>query len=143
MDEFLSLGGSRQDLKTDISKRYISILDAHGQPIPLPAESAPPRPVATASGGGGAKGGVNGAAVPGMPNFGLTAALGQTVITSSRFRGVHWDKVCRKWRAQIYHEGKMKNLGAYGSEDEAAKVYDTRARELKGARAKPNFDLAG
>ncbi len=42
---------------------------------------------------------------------------------SSRFPGVSWRKVNRKWHAQIRIEGKVKNLGYFTSEIAAAKTY--------------------
>ena len=43
---------------------------------------------------------------------------------SSRFRGVTWDSERGKWRAQTQINGKMKNVGRFDSEEEAAAARD-------------------
>jgi hypothetical protein len=43
--------------------------------------------------------------------------------SSSKYTGVHWDKVNNKFRASIWLNGKHKNLGRYDSEIEAHKAY--------------------
>lgn len=40
----------------------------------------------------------------------------------SRYRGVHWDKQKRKWRAEHYLNGRRYHLGFFDSEDEAGAV---------------------
>lgn len=40
---------------------------------------------------------------------------------SSKFIGVGWDKYARKWKSQIYHNGKSIHLGNFNSEEEAYK----------------------
>eukprot|EP00976_Prorocentrum_cordatum_P035267 716594-Prorocentrum_minimum.AAC.1 len=42
----------------------------------------------------------------------------------SRYRGVSWHSSSHKWLAQIGIKGKNKNLGNFGTEDEAARAYD-------------------
>ncbi len=59
--------------------------------------------------------------------------------SSSRFKGVHWDKKSRKWVAMIRSGGKQIFLGAFDDEIEAAKAYDRKARELFGEFAYLNF----
>ena len=49
-------------------------------------------------------------------------------VASSRFRGVSWDKTKQKWKAQIYFDGKSKNIGSYDDETEAARAYDATVR---------------
>ena len=50
---------------------------------------------------------------------------------SSKHRGVSWYKRKSKWLAYGYVDGKMKNLGYYDDEDEAAKVSaDWRAENM-------------
>ena len=49
---------------------------------------------------------------------------------SSKYRGVTWQRVTRKWKAKIYVGGKAKHLGLFESEEEAAWVYDEVARPL-------------
>jgi hypothetical protein len=41
---------------------------------------------------------------------------------TSRFRGVHWDKVNKKWRASAHHDGRTHQLGRFPTEEEAARV---------------------
>ena len=57
---------------------------------------------------------------------------------SSRFRGVYWDKNCKKWRAQIGYKKKNYHLGLFLSENEAALSYDNKAIELFGEFANLN-----
>ena len=53
----------------------------------------------------------------------------------SKFVGVSWVKEDRKWRAQIRHDGGIRALGRFGDEREAAQVFDTAARRLRGEDA--------
>ncbi len=68
---------------------------------------------------------------------------------SSRFKGVSLEKRTGKWLVRIYAphsgpgRGKQLNLGTFTSEIEAAKVYDTKARELFGCYARLNFPGPG
>jgi hypothetical protein len=55
------------------------------------------------------------------------------------FKGVSWDKVNRRWRAQIQVDGKIRNLGRYGTPEGAALAYDAAAREYFGEFAALNF----
>ena len=57
---------------------------------------------------------------------------------TSRFKGVTWHKVNRKWIAQIMYGGKHQYLGSFDSEEEAARAYDERAKELFGEFARLN-----
>lgn len=59
--------------------------------------------------------------------------------STSRFKGVCWDKSRSKWRAQIKIDGKHRNLGQFENEEDAARAYDTAARELHGEFARLNF----
>lgn len=58
---------------------------------------------------------------------------------SSRFKGVSWTKNVAKWVSQIRKDGKLYNLGYYISEEEAARKYDEKAKELFGEFANVNF----
>lgn len=54
---------------------------------------------------------------------------------SSRFKGVTWSKKQKKWVARIHI-----SLGAYDNEEEAARAYDAKMKELYGEHARVNFD---
>ena len=58
---------------------------------------------------------------------------------SSRYRGVDWCDVAKRWRARIYPGGKTVNLGLFEAEIDAALAYDRAARQLYGAFARLNF----
>ena len=57
---------------------------------------------------------------------------------SSGFKGVSFHKQANKWTAQIMTKGKLKYLGLFESEKEAAKMYNEKAIELFGDFAKLN-----
>ena len=59
--------------------------------------------------------------------------------STSRFKGVHWDKKSGRWVAAIYHNGRQMYLGSFDDEIEAAKAYDRKAREFFGEFARLNF----
>jgi len=61
------------------------------------------------------------------------------VKTSSKFKGVSWDKTREKWSAKIKFNGKTINLGRFEDEDEAGKAYDESAGRLFGEFALLNF----
>ena len=48
----------------------------------------------------------------------------------SKYVGVNWEKGRKKWKAQIKIDGKIKNLGYYHDEKEAARIYDEQAALL-------------
>ena len=58
---------------------------------------------------------------------------------TSQYRGVHWCKVSKKWKAQIQYEGKKMCLGSFDNEREAALAYDCKATELQGESAALNI----
>jgi hypothetical protein len=58
---------------------------------------------------------------------------------SSKFKGVCWDKQTSKWRCLIKINGRMKSLGRFVNEEDAAKAYDAKAKELFGEFAKLNY----
>lgn len=60
------------------------------------------------------------------------------VETSSRFRGVSYQKASKKWRAGIEVEGKQINLGEFRKEEDAAEAYNKAARKYFGAKAYQN-----
>lgn len=58
---------------------------------------------------------------------------------SSSFRGVYYRQDIKKWSVSIYSKGKTYRLGCYDNEITAAKIYDEKAKELFGDKAKLNF----
>lgn len=61
---------------------------------------------------------------------------------TSRYKGVKWIKTGKRrkrWVATIKVNYKDIHLGYFGSEVDAAKAYDEKARELFGEFAKTNF----
>jgi hypothetical protein len=59
--------------------------------------------------------------------------------SSSRFKGVTWNRQCGKWQAGIKVSGRQIHLGLHVQEDAAARVYDRAAREHFGEFAYLNF----
>lgn len=59
-------------------------------------------------------------------------------VPTSKYKGLHWDIVTRKWRVEITKDGKRYKLGRFKCEIEAAKAYNTKALELYGSEAKLN-----
>lgn len=60
---------------------------------------------------------------------------------TSRYKGVSWDSGREMWRAQITIHGRVRFLGRYGSEEDAAIMYDAAARSAFGEFALTNFPL--
>ena len=58
---------------------------------------------------------------------------------TSQFRRVCWHKAANKWAAHIGMNGKQIYLGVFDTEEEAARAYDAKARELFGEFAYLNF----
>ena len=58
--------------------------------------------------------------------------------STSIYKGVNWDKGCKKWKASI-RKNKLKHLGVFISEKEAAQVYNKAAKELFGKYANLNI----
>jgi len=59
--------------------------------------------------------------------------------TTSRYKGVSWNKQKRKWEAQIQVNRKHKHLGVFGNEKDAAYCYDAGALRYFGEFARLNF----
>lgn len=62
------------------------------------------------------------------------------IVTSSAYKGVHWDKTKRKWRVAVRCNKELHRFGYFDDETEAAKTYDFYARKLFGEFAKTNFN---
>jgi hypothetical protein len=60
---------------------------------------------------------------------------------TSRFKGVCWDKSEKKWIAYIGLNGKLKNLGRFENELDAANAYDDAAKKHFGEFAVTNANL--
>ena len=50
---------------------------------------------------------------------------------SSKFTGVYWNKVAKKWMTQMRINGKLKTLGTFSSEIDAANIYTNTLNKLK------------
>ena len=59
--------------------------------------------------------------------------------STSRYKGVCWNKNLKKWSAATRFNTKTYHLGYFEDEIDAAKAYDKRAVELHGEFACPNF----
>ena len=49
---------------------------------------------------------------------------------TSKYKGVSWSKRLNKWRATIFYFYKQTHLGDFNSEEEAARAYNVKAKEL-------------
>ena len=63
------------------------------------------------------------------------------IHNTSGFKGVHYDKVNKKWRARIQVYGKGIHLGRFKDKIDAAKAYDEAAIKYFGEFACTNKDL--
>jgi len=52
--------------------------------------------------------------------------------TTSKYKGVSWNKKKKKWIANVHGNGKQVYLGAYGKENDAARTYNEAARYFFG-----------
>ena len=50
---------------------------------------------------------------------------------TSGYVGVWWNKRDKRWYAQILSNGERKHIGCFKNPDDAARAYDTKAKELK------------
>lgn len=58
--------------------------------------------------------------------------------STSKYKGVSWNKATTKWRADIRKDGKLHYLGLFTDETEAALAYNEKAKELFGEYANLN-----
>jgi hypothetical protein len=61
----------------------------------------------------------------------------------SAYKGVTWDSRAQKWRARITVAGKLRCLGRFADEGDAAKAYDAAALAAWGEYAYLNFTGKG
>ena len=59
--------------------------------------------------------------------------------SSSKYKGVSWNKDSKKWLARIHVNGRYEFLGSFKDEIQAAKAYDKAAKKYHGEFASLNF----
>jgi len=59
--------------------------------------------------------------------------------TSSKYKGVCWDKQNSKWQASIGYNNKVIRIGRFKVEEDAARAYDRAALKYFGENAIVNF----
>lgn len=59
--------------------------------------------------------------------------------SSSIYKGVHWDHLYGKWKAQIHLDGKTSCLGFFDDEEDAGLAYDLAAECEHGQFARLNL----
>ena len=64
--------------------------------------------------------------------------LRNQINTSSVYKGVHWSKNKRKWRAGLRMNGKFKHIGYFEGETQAALAYNRVALDYFGEFARLN-----
>ena len=57
----------------------------------------------------------------------------------SMYKGVSLSNTGNRWVANIYDSGRLKFLGSFTSEEDAARAYDVAAKQIFGEFARPNF----
>ncbi len=62
---------------------------------------------------------------------------------SSHYKGVTWHRQHGKWYAQLKHNQHLNFLGLFLNEEDAARAYDAKAKELFGEFARLNFPPQG
>lgn len=60
-------------------------------------------------------------------------------VKSSGYTGVGWDRGARRWKAYIHTGGKLRHLGYFDEERDAARAYDEAAQRLRGDKTKLNL----
>jgi hypothetical protein len=59
--------------------------------------------------------------------------------SSSRYKGVVWDKRSNRWMSNIVVNKRHRTIGYFISEEDAAQAYDEAALEAWAEYARPNF----
>lgn len=59
--------------------------------------------------------------------------------TRTMYKGVSKQSNCKSYRAALQIKGKQIYIGSFKTQEEAAKAYDTKAKELFGEFARTNF----
>ena len=59
--------------------------------------------------------------------------------TRSKYKGLEYDKIQRKWKVRIQYNGRKINLGSFATEIDAARAYDDKATVLFGEFARLNL----
>ena len=66
----------------------------------------------------------------GRRNSGRSGPVASDQAKSSAYKGVSWHKHSQKWYAYIQSGGKMRGLGYFDSQADAAQAYDAEARKV-------------
>eukprot|EP00775_Hariotina_reticulata_P012853 gene12853-12980_t len=62
-------------------------------------------------------------------------------LLTSRFRGVCYNKKCKRWQASTNAYGKYLYLGLFTTESAAAEAYDAAALKIRGINSQTNFPV--
>ena len=60
---------------------------------------------------------------------------------TSKYPGVYWDKIAKKWKAQIQHKGKKVHLGYFETELEAYKAYKAAKKVIMATELRESLEL--
>jgi hypothetical protein len=64
-----------------------------------------------------------------------TVSQNQMNRHGDRTKGIHWNKMERKWKAYINRDGVRKNLGTFTNQKDAVAAYNSVVNEIHGAFA--------